>query len=61
MNTISNLIGGIKSRQAEIAFALAHGKAMDWGMYQRMVGEYSGLQASLDTLNDLLKEDDEDE
>lgn len=58
MKTISDLIGGIKSRQAEIAASLAAGNAANWETYHRMVGHSAGLQEALDILNDLMKEDE---
>jgi uncharacterized membrane protein (UPF0136 family) len=61
MKTISDLIGVIKSRQAEIASSLAAGMAPTWDSYQRLVGQNQGLQEALDILNNLLKEDNEDE
>jgi len=61
LKTISDLIGGIKTRQAELAASLAHGNASDYAVYQRLVGEYQGLQSAMDILNNLLKEDENDE
>jgi hypothetical protein len=61
MKTIGDLIGGVKSRQAEIAASLAVGNAANWETYHRMVGHYAGLQEALDILNNLMKEDDEHE
>jgi hypothetical protein len=61
MNTVGDLIGALKSRQAEIAASLAVGNAANWETYQRMVGTFQGLQESMDILNKLLKDDDEDE
>lgn len=58
MRTISDLIGGIKSRQAEIAASLAAGNAANWETYHRMVGHSAGLQEALDILSDLMKEDE---
>jgi hypothetical protein len=58
MKTIGDLIGGIKSRQAEIAASLAAGNAANWETYHRMVGHSAGLQEALDILNDLIKEDE---
>ena len=59
MNTLGDLIGGIKSRQAEIAASLAAGNAANWEAYHRMVGHNAGLQEALDILNNLMKEDNE--
>lgn len=61
MRTLSDLIGAVESRQAEIRLSLADGNAATWEAYQRMVGHYAGLGESLQILNQLLKEDDEDE
>ena len=61
MKTLADLIGAIESRQAEIRLSLADGNAATWETYQRMVGHYAGLGESLQILNQLLKEDDEDE
>lgn len=54
---ISPLIGNIKNRQAEIGLSLAAGNAATWEMYQRMVGEYQGLQYALDAINGMLEEE----
>lgn len=61
MNTVGDLIGAMRSRQAEIAASLAVGNAANWETYQRMVGHYQGLQEALDILDKLLKEDDDRE
>jgi hypothetical protein len=61
MKTIGDLIGGVKSRQAEIAASLAAGNAANWETYHRMVGHYAGLQEALDILNNLMEEDNEHE
>jgi hypothetical protein len=60
MKLISDIISAVKARQAEIAAGLAHGNAPDFSAYQRMVGENSGLERSLEIINNLLKEDDDD-
>ena len=61
MATISDLIGGIKASQAQIASSLAQGNAPNWDTYQRLVGRNEGLEEALEILNNLMKEDDEDE
>lgn len=61
MATIGDLIGQIKASQAEIAFSMARGTAPNWDVYQRLVGKYEGLQEALDILDNLMKDDDEDE
>ena len=60
MKLISDFIGAVKARQAEIAQGLAHGNASDFNAYQRLVGENLGLEASLEILNHLLREDEDD-
>ena len=60
MKLISDFIGAVKARQAEIAQGLAHGNASDFNAYQRLVGENLGLDQSLEILNHLLKEDEDD-
>ena len=59
MTTTSDLIGAIKTRQAEIASSLVQGNAQNWDIYQRLVGRYEGLKEALDILNNLMKEEDE--
>lgn len=59
MKIIGDLIGALKSRQAEIAASLASGNASTWEAYQRMVGQFQGIQESLDILNKLLKDENE--
>jgi len=59
VKTIADLIGGITSRQAEIAASLAVGNAANWETYQRMVGHHAGLSEAMAILNDLMKDDDE--
>lgn len=61
MKTLSDLIGAVESRQAEIRLSLADGNAASWETYQRMVGHYAGLAESMQILNQLLKEDNDDD
>ncbi len=61
MATISDLIGRIKASQDQIATSLAQGNAPNWDAYQRLVGRNEGLEEALEILNNLMKEDDEDE
>jgi len=59
MRTLSDLIGGIKAKQAEIASSLVVGNATNWESYIRLVGHNAGLQEALDILNNLMKEDED--
>jgi hypothetical protein len=61
MRGLSDLIGAVKARQAVIKDAMASGNPVDWSSYQRLVGEHAGLERTLEIINNLLKEKDEDE
>lgn len=61
MRSVSDLISAVKARQAVIKEALALGNPVDWAAYQRLVGEHAGLERTLEIINNLLKEKDEDE
>lgn len=56
---IEQLIHRIKIRQSELQVALAQGVPANWDGYQRMVGEYQGLQSALDMIDNMLEEPDE--
>jgi len=53
---IEQLIHVVKLRQSELAFSLASGNAVTWEAYQRMVGEYQGLQFTLNSIDRMLEE-----
>jgi hypothetical protein len=59
MKTIADLIGALKTRQAEIGQSLAAGNAASWEAYQRMVGEHAGLEKALQFIDSLLRDEDE--
>jgi hypothetical protein len=61
MISTSQIITVIKARQAEIAFSLGCGNASSWESYQRTVGVYLGLQEVLDTINNLLQQEQDRE
>lgn len=54
---IEALIHRIVTRQAEMRAALASGTPQSWDAYQRMVGEYQGLQAALGMIDAMLEEE----
>lgn len=56
----SDFISAVKARQNEISSSLAAGHCVNFETYQRLVGQYQGLEYALDILNNLLKETDED-
>jgi hypothetical protein len=51
----------LKASQSEIALSLARGNVTTWEAYQRLVGKHDGLEEALTILNNLLKEDNENE
>lgn len=53
---IEQLIHRVKLKQAEISFSLSTGACMTWESYQRLVGEYQGLQDVLDMVDNMLEE-----
>jgi hypothetical protein len=60
MNDFSQLIGIIKGLQADIATSLANGNANSYEVYQRLVGEYRGLEQALKAIDQLLTENEYD-
>ena len=60
VNPVAELIGKIKERRLELALSLADGYAINIESYHRMVGQYQGLGETLNMLDDILKEKDED-
>lgn len=56
---IEALIHRIKIRQAELQVSLSHGIPQSFETYQRMVGEYAGVQYVLDTIDNMLEEEKE--
>jgi hypothetical protein len=61
MRYVSDIIDAVKARQVAIEKALAQGNAANYDSYQRLVGEYAGLNSALDIINNLLKEEEEKE
>jgi hypothetical protein len=53
---IEQLIHVVRLRQTELMHSLALGNAFNWESYQRMVGEYQGLKYTLDSLDNILRE-----
>ena len=58
MRYVSDIIDAVKARQVVIEKSLAQGTASNFDSYQRLVGEYAGLAASIDIINNLLKEEE---
>jgi hypothetical protein len=61
MRYISDIISAVEARKTAIEKSLAQGTASNYDSYQRLVGEYAGLAASIDIINNLLKEEEEKE
>jgi hypothetical protein len=61
MRYISDIISAVEARKVAIEKALAQGTASNYDSYQRLVGEYAGLTASIEIINNLLKEEEEKE
>jgi hypothetical protein len=57
---VTELIGRIKAEQIRIAESLTAGHAINIESYQRLVGNYQGLQASLSFLDNIMTENDEE-
>ena len=55
---ISDLIHMLKQRQAEIRMSLVDNPVGNYDSYNRLVGEYQGLQWVMDTLNSKLAENE---
>lgn len=61
MRYVSDLIDAVKAEQAKIVESFTNGYIPNFETYQRLVGQYQGLNTTLDIINNLLKEKDEDE
>jgi hypothetical protein len=61
MRYVEDFIGAIEARKKTISLSLVSGNAVNFETYQRLVGQHQGLEEALVILNDLLKEDEEDE
>jgi len=55
---ISELIHMLKQRQAEIRLSLVDSPVGNYDSYNRLVGEYQGLQWVMDSLNAKLAENE---
>jgi hypothetical protein len=61
MRYVSDFIGAVKARQTEIANSVIAGNCLTYDAYQRLVGTNAGLEEALDILNNLLKEEEDDD
>lgn len=58
MRYISDIISAVKAEQARIAESLTVGNVVNFETYQRLVGQHQGLVKSLEIINNLLKEEE---
>lgn len=59
---ISEIIGRVKAEQKSIAESVTAGININsFEDYQRLVGRHEGLMLTLDIINEILTEDEEDE
>ena len=61
MRYLSDFIGAVEARKAEIAMSVIAGNCINYEAYQRLVGTNAGLEEALDILNNLLKEEEDDD
>ena len=61
MRYISDFIGAVKARQTEITESVIAGNCMTYEAYQRLVGTHAGLEEALEILNNLLKEEEDND
>jgi hypothetical protein len=57
---ISDIISAVKAEQARIAESLTAGNVVNFETYQRLVGQHQGLVKSLEIIENLLKEDEDE-
>jgi len=58
MRYVSDFIGAVKARRAEISESIGAGNCVNFESYQRLVGQLQGLEEALVILNNLLKEEE---
>jgi hypothetical protein len=58
--TISDLIGRIKQKQADVATAIVSGYCVNFESYQRLIGQHQGLDEALNLINVILEEEKQD-
>lgn len=60
MRYASDYIGAVEAEKRKISESLVDGNATTFDAYQRLVGQHQGLGKALDILNELLREQDDD-
>jgi|FreactTroBogLake_1042271.scaffolds.fasta_scaffold01307_4 hypothetical protein len=57
MDLVNQIIHAVKKQQEAIMVSMANGNCASFDSYQRLVGEYVGLQKVLGTIDQLLDEE----
>jgi len=57
---VADLIGLIKKKQVEIADSIVSGYCVNFETYQRLIGQYQGLDEALNIVNLMLEEETKD-
>jgi hypothetical protein len=57
---VADLIGLIKKKQVEIADSIVSGYCVNFETYQRLIGQYQGLDEALNIINLMLEEETKD-
>jgi len=57
MELVNQIIHAVKRQQESIMVSMANGNCSSFDSYQRLVGEYVGLQKVLGTIDQLLNEE----
>ena len=60
MRYVGDYIGAVEAEKRKISESLVSGNATTFDAYQRLVGQHQGLVKALEILNDLLREEDDD-
>lgn len=57
---VSEIIGRVNDEKKLLAETVSVGSVINWEQYQRLVGRNEGLQITLDIINQILTEGDEE-
>jgi hypothetical protein len=57
---VADLIGLVKKKQVEIADSIVSGYCVNFETYQRLIGQYQGLDEALNIINLMLEEETKD-
>ena len=57
---VADLIGLVKKKQVEITDSIVSGYCVNFETYQRLIGQYQGLDEALNIINLMLEEETKD-